>query len=327
MLNTNALRFALIFASITSLFAPLQRSLAAEVIDRLEAVVNKRPIFKSDVEKFRKLVGLRVKIDPLFAASPMSKKSTFSDEEIVQFLLNEELISQKYPVADPEVEQEINGIQTNLKIDRDGLKQAIAAEGYTFDDYLKLMKLSIAKKQLLEREIRSKAAVSEDDLKNEFNKTQFSTKDFHGSFHLFIIRLSKKNFKTAPLAKESAQKALDSIQKGDTFETVAKSISDDESAASGGDLGFLSYADLSPSLQSEVKHLGVGKLSSVLDDGKSFYLLRVTEVKADTENGFEKEKEQIRAHLMEDEFQHQIALWLDRQRSINYIKRSQKTST
>lgn len=313
-----------IFSLILSISASLPTS--AELVDCLEAIVNKKPIFKSDVDQFKTLVGLRSKIDPLFASSPMSKKTNPTDDEIVQFLINEELIAQKYPVNDSEVEQEINGIQGNLKISREGLKQAIRAEGYKFEEYFKLMKYSLAKRQLLEREIRSKAAVTEDDVRNEYNKSKFEEKSFRGSFHLYLLKITQKNSKSPQAAKERIKKSLEAISGGETFETVAKSSSDDDSASNGGDLGFLSYGDLSPFIQKEVRKLGVGKISQVLDDGSNYYLLKITEVKSDESAGFEAAKNQIRSHLMEDEFQHQVTLWIERQRSTNYIKRNKPTS-
>ena len=155
-----------LFLSLLFIFST-PPSRASVVVERLEAVVNKKAIFKSDVDRFRSLISLRNRVDPLFSSSTLAKKASLTDAEIVDFQVNEEIISQKYPVSESEVEQEINSIQGNLKISRDGLKQALHAEGFKFEDYFKLMRLSIAKRQLLDREIRSKAAVSEDDVRNE----------------------------------------------------------------------------------------------------------------------------------------------------------------
>ena len=246
-----------------------------------------------------------------------------TDPEILSFLIDESIILEKFPVSDSEVEQEINGIQTNLKIDRDTLKSAISREGFKFEDYFKLMRASVAKRQLVDREIRNKAAVSDDDVKADYNRSHSGSKSFRGSFHLHLIRVTKSNFKSEAAAKEEAQKALESIKRGASFEDVAKSVSDDTTQEGGGDLGFLSYSEMSPVLQKEVQRLGPEKTSGLIDDKTGFLILKIGEVKADGDAAFEREKDVIRSRLMESEFQHQIRIWLDRERSLNFVKVNQ----
>ncbi len=292
----------------------------AELVDRLEAIVNKAPIFKSDIERFRSTVPLRAKVDPLFANEPLSRKMKATDGEVLEFLIDEAIILDKFPVSDNEVEQEINGIQNNLKIDRDTLKGAILREGFKFEDYVKMMRVSVAKRQLVDREIRNKAAVSDDDVRAEYNRTRSGSKSFRGSFQLHLIRISKANYKSIAAAKEEATKALDSLNRGANFADVAKSVSDDASHESGGDLGFLSYSEMSPILQKEVQRLGPEKRSGLLEDKSSFLIVKVGEVRADGDAAFEREKDVIRGRLMESEFQHQVRIWLDRERGQNFVK-------
>ncbi len=291
----------------------------ADVVERIEAIANKKPIFKSDVDQFRKLKPLRSKIDPIFANDPMAKKENPSDYEIVNFLIDESLIVDKFPVPDPEVEQEINGIQANLKIDREQLREAIAREGFKFEEYFKLMRTSLSKRQLLDREIRNKASVSDDDLTAEYNRQHSGSKSFHGSFHVFLIRISKSNFKTYELAKDQVKKTMDALKRGDPFEEVAKRDSDDPSQGNGGDLGFLSYGEMSPTIQKEVQKLDPGKVSDIAEDNRSFVIVKITEIKAEGDPEFEKEKDSLRAKLLEKEFQHQIRLWIDHQRTVSFV--------
>ncbi len=296
----------------------------AEVVDRLEAVVNKTPIFKSDIERFRATVPLRAKVDPLFANEPLSKKLKAADEEILDFLIDEALITEKFPVTENEVETEINGIQGNLKIDRTTLKAAIVREGFKFDDYFRLMRVSVSKRQLVDREIRNKAAVSDDDVKADYNRASSGSKSFRGAFELHLIRVSKSNYKTPAAAREEGMKALESLKRGAAFADVARSVSDDPSQESGGDLGFLSYSEMSPVLQKEVQKLGPGKTSGLVEDKTSFMILKTGDVRADTDAAFEREKDVIRSKLMENEFRHQVRIWLDRERSVNFVKVSRK---
>ena len=311
----------------TSQVAPLSGTL----IDRVEAIVNKKAIYFSDIKKFRLLTSLRSKVDPLFANDPLSRRAP-TDAEIVDFLIAEALVLEKFPVSDADLDQEINSIQTNLHIDRDALRAAISREGFQFDDYQALMRASIAKRQLIDRDIRNKAAVSEDELKTEYNRNRSGSKTFQGAIHLHLIKVTKKNYKTIKYAKDLYEQALKDLASGQSFEEIAKKTSDDSSANNGGDLGFLSYQEMSGPLQKEVqKNLALkdpdskNKISK-FEDQTSFTIIKITEVSKDVDSGFDKEKDALRGKLMEGEFQHQIKLWIDRQRGLNYIRINQKTT-
>jgi peptidyl-prolyl cis-trans isomerase SurA len=308
-------QFAVISSLVLALF--MVSSTHAEIVDRVEAIVNKKAIYKSDIDQFKRLLPLRSKVDPLFNNDPIAKNSNPSENEIVNFLIDEMIISDKFPSADAEVEQEINGIQSNLHIDREQLRAAIAREGFKFDEYFKLMKVSLAKRQLIDREIRTKAVVSDDDLKAEYNRSRSGSKTFQGSFQIHLIQIPKARFKTPKLAREEAENALADLGKAASFESVAKKYNDE---GSDGDLGYLGYSEMFPALQKEVQKLGPQKTSGIFDDGKSLFIVKVSEVKATEDVGHSKEKEALRAKLLQQEFQHQIQLWLGRQRTQNYIK-------
>ena len=241
----------------------------------------------------------------------------------MDYLVSETLILEKFPVSDPELDQEINNIQSNLHINRENLLAAISREGFEFEDYQQLMKASIAKRQLIDRDIRNKASVSDDELKTEYNKTKSGSKNFAGSIHLHLIKISKKNYKSAKNAKDVGDEAMKELQSGKPFEEVAKKTSDDTSAANGGDLGFLSYSDMHPLLQKEVqKHLATKNKNkySTFEDPSSITIFEITEISNDVDSGFDQVKDALRARLLEKEFEHQIELWIDRQKSLNYVK-------
>src|SRR5262245_49201591 len=116
-------RFSLgIAARITTLIALCSSSAIASpvVIERIEASVNSSLILLSDVTTFRKNRELRAQIDQLFQESPLaSKGDAVSDGDIVQYLIDERLILQEFPITDTEVEKAISSIQIEQKYDRE----------------------------------------------------------------------------------------------------------------------------------------------------------------------------------------------------------------
>src|SRR5690606_5279934 len=134
---------------------------AATSLERLEASVNNHIVLKSDVTRFRKTLALRAQLDPLFQGTTLSQAGArASDKDILEFLIDEKIILQQFPMTDTEVDSEISSIQANNHITRAQLKQAITAQGFRFQDYFELIRIGAAKRNLIDREIRTKVSVS-----------------------------------------------------------------------------------------------------------------------------------------------------------------------
>jgi len=303
---------------------------APVLVDRLEASANQSLILRSDLKKFRHTIGLRSQLDPLFSGNPLaSKGAAASDSEITTFLINEKLIAEQFPVSDAEVEQEINSIQASNRIDRAALKSALAAQGYSFDDYFELIRMSASKRNLIDRDIRTKATISDDDVKNYYYNQYSRTAGTQLSYSLQIISVSISNYKNAAAAKEVAARALSEIKGGESFSEVARKMSDHASAPSGGDLGFLTEDQMVPAIREQVKQMKIGGLSAVFGGPASgaYFLLRLADVRSDDSDRLQKMKDEIRAQLLAAEYQHQISLWLERQAQNAFIHRAGEAST
>jgi len=299
------------------------------IIERLEASVNSTLVLLSDVRKFRETLKLRAQLDPLFAGTTVSSKgAAASDSDIVEFLIDDKLISQQFPVNDAEVEQEINSIQANNHIDRGALKSTLKEQGFSFDDYFELIRSSTSKRNLIDREIRTKVSITDDDVKNYFYNHVAKSTSAPRAYHVKMIVISPSNYKSVSAAKEVADRALKDLKKGsDTFEEVAKRVSDDPSSQTGGDLGNLNEDQMNPLIRDKLKTLKIGEISDVLgDSSRGFFIIKLVDVVSTESDRYLSMKEEIRNQLAAVEYQHQINLWQERQRQTAFIHRAGETS-
>lgn len=316
----------LLFLCLLSLPATLGHS-APVVIERLQASVNSQIILLSDIRDFRRTLKLRAQIDPLFAGTPLAQKGKdISDEEILEFLVNERLIAQLFPVTDGEVEQSITEIQTSNRMDRSALKSALLSEGFDFLDYFELIRSSTSKRVLIDREIKTKVTITEDDLKNEF--LNGSTSSAPRIYQLKLISVSVKNFKSSQHALDQMNQGVKEIRGGVSFEDVARKISDAANASAGGDLGALPEDQLSPIYREQIKKLRIGDVSEpfLTQDKASFQVLKLTDIKTQDQDQFDKHKDELRSRLATREYQRQILLWLERQKQGAYIHRKGRSA-
>lgn len=304
--------------------------LAAPVkLDRLEASVNSLIILQSDVDRFRKVEPLRSQLDPLYSGTRVAQLGDKAgDRDIIEFLIDEKLISQEFPVNDSEVEQEINSIQAGNKIDRNSLKSALAQQGFSFADYFELIRTSSSKRNLIDRDIRTKVNISDADIKNYYyNRYASANSAATRSYKLRLIFISRNTYKSEAAAREAAQRAHQAILAGEAFEEVAKRVSDDANASTGGDLGTMTEDQMAPAIREQVKKLNIGGVSDVFGTpANGYYILKLEDVQSNDSAHFDKTKEEIRNHLIAAEYQHQISLWLDRQRQKAFIHKAGEQS-
>ncbi len=305
----------------------------AQLIDRIEASVNSQLVLHSDIEKFMKTRKLRLQIDPLFKGSEVANKGdAATSAEIVDFLLDEKLIQQRFPVPDSEVEQRINSIQAENRIDRNQLKAAINAEGFNFDDYFEMMRAGWSKRTLIGQEIQTRVSITEDDVRNAYQNrpgaaaagSTPSTLKGNRTVHLQMITVSYSNYKTRDGAKEVANRAYTALKSGEAWEEVSKRFSDHPSAQTGGDLGTIPEDQVNSTMRKRVQELEPGQISAVYssDQAGAYYIVRLVSATSGAvaaDSGYERAKEQIREELLNKEYQHQIALWLERQRQTAFV--------
>lgn len=291
-------------------------ALSSVLIERLEASVNSSLILKSDIEKFKKTMRLRTQLDPLFTDTPLAKKGDgTTTAEIVDFLVDEKMIFQMFPVTDAEVEQEISSIQANNQIDREQLRSALKEQGFSFEEYYELIRIGTSKRNLIDREIRSRVSISDDDIKNYFYNHYSKKTGVPMTYRIKIISLSPSSYKSAADLRKVAEAAYQSVKSGEPFEEVAKRVSDDPSSAQGGDFGFVDESQMSPIIRNAVTGLQLGQVSALAGDQKSgFFIIKLVDKKSGEDDYYKKMKEEIRANLSTKEYQAQIGLWLVKQR-------------
>ncbi len=79
---------------------------------------------------------------------------------------------------------------------------------------------------------------------------------------------------------ESAQAAKRRLDRGEQFEALAYTLSQDtETGADGGDLGFRSVSDLAPTVRQAVGNVSIGQVVGPIQIGETWHLLRVDDLR------------------------------------------------
>ncbi len=141
---------------------------------------------------------------------------------------------------------------------------------------------------LLKREIEDKTILSEEDLKNFYDK--------HPDEFNQGIQVKAKHILVD--TEEEAKEIQEKLQKGGDFTELAKAHSKDKgSAVNGGDLGFFTKGRMVPEFEHAAFNLKPGELSDPVKTQFGYHLIQVTEKKEGTQRAFEEVKASIERRL------------------------------
>ena len=284
----------------------------AREIDRTAVLVNGDVILKSDVSSFKKNFALRREIDPfipLMSYSPDAAK----DADAMNYLVQERLVLQKYPASEDEIEEEINAVQRNNRIDRDHLKEVLKSQGVKFEDYRRLMGVSVSKRKLIEKDLRPLAAISDEDVRN-FYYTDAAYSARRNEQKLVLSYTLQQMLLPSESIAQTAQKRL---RGGEDFDSVAAELS--SRGVESSRLASMSEENINPKIREAIQGMHVGESTKTIVAGQTYMILRVLEIGAPKDPIFEKEKEQIRNEMFQKALVSQLKLWTEREKAASFV--------
>jgi peptidyl-prolyl cis-trans isomerase SurA len=284
------MRSASLPALILLALAALTAAQAQEPVDRIVAVVEKKPIFASDIEGAiaEELYLRRMRGQPLptSEAEVEELKSNLLDAMIDRQIVLEKAHKEGIEVTRPEVEDALNSWVVDL-MQSAGSEQAFLAElqrqGMTLRGLKDRYRKDLREQLVISKFMRTQFAVAtvEEAEVREFYETKRDSipevPAVVGISHILIVPKPAPEKEGVVLAEVS--RALDRLDAGEAFEAVARDMSEDAlTRDSGGFLGTVSREDLGPEIAEAVMAVEAGQVSQPTRTRYGFEILKVDDV-------------------------------------------------
>jgi peptidyl-prolyl cis-trans isomerase SurA len=117
-----------------------------------------------------------------------------------------------------------------------------------------------------------------------------------------------------------ANEIHDKLQTGSSFEELARSYSESSTKDQGGDMGWVNKNSLRPEIMAVANTLSRGQISPVITTEDGYYIIKLTDLKAETITPLAKVRDQIHEYLTQEEQSKKMQEWIDTLRSKAYIK-------
>lgn len=120
--------------------------------------------------------------------------------------------------------------------------------------------------------------------------------------HHILIKPASDSAEDKAAAKKKAEEVLAKIRAGEDFETLAKSVSDDQgNKDKGGDLGWFGPGAMARPFEEAAFALGAGEVSDVVETKFGYHIIRVDEVREAEQKTLDQVEREVARLILADD--------------------------
>ena len=312
----------IIFLSILAWANPGRGDDKVIATERVVARVDDRLLVAGELEN--KLQPVFRQLEEAYSGDELQRMESRARENAIRNWVERELIRKQVRKTDEikitpsEVDtrlEEIRGVYPTLA----EYEADLAKEGLTESKLREQIEDELKIQYLVSREIRLKVNVSPGEIIAYYKDSQeeFTEPEMVRFSHI-LIRAGEDQA-SLELAHDQAEKILEKLDAGESFEALARSHSQGPRAEQGGDWGFVEKGSLRPSLEEVVFALGVDENSRLIETDLGFHIVRVTARRAASVKPLEEVWKDIELKLSARKFEELFRDWIERLRAESYV--------
>ena len=280
-------------------------------VDQVVASVDGEPITQREVMEFAAATGNPIPPDE-FATNPISKKAIKA--LIGQRLLESEVKKYDDKVDDRQVEKYIEQVRADKHMTDEEFRAQLQASGISYEELRKRARSDLQKAMMVQQQVREKIQISNADIQVYYDahKADFTVKKERLKLAQILIALPPN---PTPEQVAAAQKKADQIHaravKGQDFNDLARTYSDDDSKSNGGELGWFEPNDVMDEILAAVTGLKPGQVSAVIKTKHGFHIIKLEDHEVVGVKPLADVKDQIRNALLNEQTNTRLQSWIE----------------
>ena len=264
-------------ASTQGAGASATANLPGTVLDQVVAVANSQPILQSSLDN--QLAQVRSRLQAQGTPLPPARdlRHQVLEHLITQSLELQAAKNQGIQVSDDDVNRALSSIAARNNLTLAQLPQALAAQGLSYSSFRQTIHDQMVIRQLEQQAVASNISITPAEIKNYLND-QSKNQSAHIRYHLAQILIPFPSNPTPKQAKATLNQAKEiraRLEKGANFAAMAAAKSAGPQALKGGDLGWMTGADLPTLFSKVVPSLKVGGLSAPIAGAGGYHIVKL----------------------------------------------------
>lgn len=308
------------------------KTVSAEMIDRIVAVVNDEIITLSELDE--EAEGVYQRIAASVPSEHLQNELMKAREQVLNTLIDKRLIAQKakeqqLSVSDKEVDQALQDVLNRTGMTMQDLSGKLRESGVTEEIYRSTLKSQLLQNKLISNDVQRKVIVT-DEMMLDYYDLNYTSRVEEGAYYLLQMGFNwpAEEGEDAPGAKEEARKRAQRVHNlataGQDFRTLATKFSDLPSSVDGGDLGTFLPGDMAEYMKNAVIGLESGEVSEIVETTSGYQFFKLLS-KGDGEimmkAPFESVKDEIKRILFDKQMKEAYAAWVTELKQNAYIQK------
>lgn len=298
----------------------------AVVVDRIVAVVNDDLITLFDLNQTFQPYEENVKAlgyTPERERETLFKLRTDLLKQLIERKLADQVVKKNnIEVSEHEIDTALERMKESRSLTDEDLRAGLARQGLTLEEYQKNLKQQLLRNKLVNREIKSKIVITEDDIKSYYNahREKFAGEKKYHIWNIFIRSSQFADDSTQGLALEKMEAVVTKLTQGESFESLAVEDADSPMTPKGADLGLYRLDELSPQLQNAVKEMKAGDYSPILKTEMGYQIIYVEKIVETDSKSVAEVKSEIQETLYNEAVDNRFQTWVQNLRKRSHIK-------
>jgi len=297
---------------------------AAEVVDGVVAIVNKRVITHSDVRDAVRPLIERLPSETTreeLTAKVRAAQRDALNQLIERSLILDEFQARKAVLPDTIVSNLVNEyISGQFGGDRAAFIKTLQAERMTLSQFRERERERFIVRAMLHQKTEGDMVVSPYKIEKYYREhtNQFDVAE-QVMLRMIVVR-KKPAAASADGGRTVAEEILGKLQAGARFDTLAKEFSEDTTASRGGNWGWIGRTDLGKELSDVAFSLAAGQHSGIVETDQGYYLLQVDETKSAHIKPLGEVRDEIEKTLLQELRTQKQKQWVESLRAKAYVR-------
>ena len=309
-----------LFAAIIMLGGLLLcHSSGAEVVDKIEVIVNDEMITRREIDRL--LAPIYERYKTMYDGEALMSKTSEARQKIIEQLIEDKLIyseSKKYNIVvdDEEIEGKIQAAIKKVG-SREAFEKVLTEQQMTIKDLRARYKEQAISRRLIDQKVGSKVTLTPIEVENYYNRNidRFSQPE-EVLLRNIMITPEEDPARAAKLAGEISKR----IKEGCDFGGLAKIYSKGPAAAEGGLMGYIKRGDMMPEIDDVIFKLKPGEVSSIVQSAVGYHIFKVEEKRPGKTRSLKEAKRDVEEAIFMEKMNYKAKAWVDGLKKNAYIE-------
>ncbi|MFH1995963.1 MAG: peptidylprolyl isomerase [Candidatus Omnitrophota bacterium] len=293
---------------------------AAELVDRIIAIVNDEIITEGDISGM--LRPLYIQFSTIYGGDQLTEKIEEARQKVINQLVEQKLLlseakKQEIVVTEKDLDEEMKVLEERLG-SRSAVRIALKQEGITMSQLKKRYQDKIMVRKLVQKVIAPKISVTPVDIREYYilHREEFSEPD---QVRLRNIMIKVDGARPPEQAYNLIRELYARLLEGGSFEILAREYSEGPGSEDGGSMGLIKKGSLRKEFDDEIFKMKAGEFSRVIQSPVGYHIFKVEEKVEANDKSLDNVQRDIERKLFSDRMSEEVVRWVEDLKQDAYI--------